>query len=344
MKVLVLLHPDLVPPESATKKSADRIKDPWITEFDVIQRLKGSGHSIKILGVQDSLIEVRKAIENFKPTIVFNLLEEFRGEAIFDQNIVSYLELLGVAYTGCNPKGLMLSRDKALSKKLLSYHRIRTPKFQVFPRNQPKRKVRLKDFPLIVKCLNEEASMGISQSSIVNSEKDLSERIEYIHSRFGVDAIVEEFIEGREYFVGVLGNYRLRAFHPRQLVFKNSDRPEKEIYSENAKFSSKYRNRKGVDTEKAKIDGETLEKLMKLAKKTYRVLGLSGYARVDFRVDSEGNCYVLEANPNPDIAEFDEFAEGALSEGLKYKDLLNKILKLGKQWSPEKGPMNPIAE
>lgn len=344
MKALILLHPDLVPPEDIQKKPIARDTSPWITEFDVIYNLKASGHKVKTLGVRDSLIEIREAIKEFNPSIVFNLLEEFKGEAIFDQNIVSYLELLGIPYTGCNPKGLILARDKALSKKLLSFHRIKTPKFQVFPRNQPHRKIRLKSFPLIVKCLNEEASMGLSQASIVKSEKDLIERIQFIHSRFAVDAIVEEFIEGSEYFIGVLGNYRLRAFHPRQLIFKNSTQPEKEFYSEKAKFSEKYRGRKGVGTEQAKIENDLLEQLLKLAKKTYRILGLSGYARIDFRVDDKGNCFILEANPNPDIAEFDEFAEGALSEGVKYQDLLMKILKLGRQWSPEKGPMNPISE
>lgn len=342
MKVLVLVHPDLIPPEVEDEESVAWEKVPWATEYDVITTLKRAGHAVEVLGVSDSLREIRQAVKEFKPAVVFNLLEEFKGEAIFDQNIVSYLELVGVPYTGCNPKGLILSRDKALSKKLLAYHRIKTPKFQVFPRNQPKRKVLINCYPLIVKCLNEESSMGISQASVVHSQEDLIKRVRFIHEKYQVDAIAEEFIEGIEYFIGVMGNYRLKVFHPRVLQFKNSTNPEKEFYSENAKHSYKYRTRKGISTAPAEIDEEFLSHLKKVVKKTFRVLGLNGYARIDIRVNSEGQCYVLEANPNPDISEFDDFAESANRDGIKYKDLLNKILTLGRQWSPEKGPMTPV--
>jgi len=344
MKVLVLLHPDLIPPTVEDEEVIDWATVPWATEYDVIKALKAEGHTVEVLGVSESLLKIRKSVEDFKPNIVFNLLEEFKGEAIFDQNVVSYLELIGVAYTGSNPKGLILARDKALSKKLLTFHRVKTPKFQVFPRNQPQRKVRLPSYPAIVKCLNEESSRGLAQASIVKTEAELTERSHYLQQKFGVDVIAEEFIEGVEYFVGVMGNYRLKVFSPRVLQFNNSDSPEKEFYSENAKYSEKYRERKGIKTVPAELDPLLLKKVQKIVKKTYRVLGLSGYARIDLRIDKDGNCFVLEANPNPDIAEFDDFSESALTDGIPYRRLLNSILKLGRQWSPEKGPQTPVLE
>lgn len=236
MKVVLLVHSDLIPPEDVVEKDLDWAKIPWSTEYDVKKALLGLGYDLRILGVYESLKKIRDSIKEFEPHVVFNLLEEFKGEAIFDQNVVSYLELLGIPYTGANPKGMIIGRDKALSKKILSYHKIKTPKFQVFPRNQPRKKLRLLQFPLIVKCLNEEASLGISQASVVHNEEKLKERVHYIHERFRTDAIAEQFIEGAEYFVGVIGNYRLETLPVWALKFTEVGHPEKEFYSTSAKF------------------------------------------------------------------------------------------------------------
>lgn len=332
MKILLLLHSDLIPPTDISEYDLDNVE--WRTEYDVKKALTKLGHRVEVLGVTESLIKIRDAITDLKPHIIFNLLEEFKGEAIFDQNVVSYLELLGVAYTGSNPKGMIIGRDKALSKKILSYHKIATPKFQVFPRNKPRRKLTLKSFPLIFKCLNEEASLGISQASIVNTEEKLLERVKYIHSKFNTDAIVEQFIEGKEYFVGVMGNYRLETLPAWELKFKGAENPEKEFYTEQAKFNSKYRKRNGISTGRADIDSDMEFQLQKFAKRSYKALGLSGYARMDMRVDNDGKIFLLEANPNPDISESDDFAQSAKKQGYSYKELINKILRLGRQWSP----------
>ena len=167
-RVLVLVHKHLVPPEGATE--ADHVDAEWKTEWDVIHALQKNGHEVRPLGIQDELNPIRQAMDEWKPTIIFNLLEAFDNVNLFDQNVVSYLELLRVPYTGCNPRGLLLSRDKSLSKKLLAYHRIQVPEWAVFRRG---RKVhvppRLK-FPVIVKSLTEEASIGISQASVVADE------------------------------------------------------------------------------------------------------------------------------------------------------------------------------
>lgn len=334
MKVLMLVHPDLIPPEDVKKSDIDPEFTPWITEYDVLTTLKGNDHKVEILGVAENLTVIKDKINEFKPNIVFNLLEEFQGEAIFDQNVVSYLELLGMPYTGTNPKGLMIGRDKALSKKILSYHKIGTPKFQVFPRNKRKKKVLIKSYPLIVKCLTEEASLGISQASIVHNEEKLKERVEFIHEKYRTDAIAEQFIEGREFFVGVLGNYAFEALPVWELTFDQAENPEKEFYTSNAKFNEKYRKRKGISTGKAKIDEELETALQTMAKKTFKSLGLSGYARMDMRVDDNGKIYILEVNPNPDISEADDFAQSAKKAGYTYGELLNKIIKLGYKWSP----------
>lgn len=334
MKVTLLVHQDLIPPESIKSSELDRDKTEWITEYDVQKNLTQLGHEVFTLGVYDDLKIIRKHVQDFKPHIVFNLLEEFKGEAIFDQNVVSYLELLGVPYTGSNPKGMIIGRDKALSKKILSYHKIKTPKFQVFPRNQPRKKYLLKEFPAIVKCLNEEASLGLSQTSVVHNEEKLKERVQFIHSRFRTDAIVEQFIPGKEYFVGVLGNYRLETLPVWELKFEQSKKPENEFYSSAAKFDVEYRGRKGISTGPADLPKETIKDLQRFAKRAYKVLGLNGYARMDLRVDTNGTPYLIECNPNPDISETDDFAASAKKQGYPYKKLLSKILNLGRQWNP----------
>ena len=334
MKVTLLLHEDLIPPEEVIESEQDWSKTEWVTEYEVKKALIQLGHDVRILGVSDNLALIRHHIKYFKPKIVFNLLEEFKGEAIFDQNVVSYLELLGTAYTGSNPKGLIIGRDKALSKKILNYHKIKTPKFQVFPRNRPNIKSKIKSYPVIVKCLNEEASLGISQASVVHNEKKLRTRVALIHSRYNTDAIAEEFIAGREYFIGVCGNYKIESFPVWELKFEDSDHPEKEFYTNSAKFDTDYRGRKGISTGKAQLSPEKEAELQKIAKRAYKALGLSGYARIDLRVSEDGSPYIIEANPNPDISEFDDFAESAKVKGYTYKKLIDKILRLGRQWSP----------
>jgi D-alanine-D-alanine ligase len=163
-RVLVLLHPDLVPPDDLKGYSEKEIHV-WKTEYDVVSTLRGSGHDVRPLGVQDELKPIRDAVEEFKPDVVFNLLEQFHGEAAYDQNVASYLELLQIPYTGCNPRGLMLARGKALSKKLLSYHRIPAPNFAVFAKRRRIRRPARLAFPLIVKSVSEDASIGIAQAS-----------------------------------------------------------------------------------------------------------------------------------------------------------------------------------
>jgi D-alanine-D-alanine ligase len=331
LRIIVLVDERLIPPVE-TQKTRDDFAE-WVTEFDVCSTLIKMGHEVKILGVYSDLKIIRTTIEEFKPHLIYNLLEEFNGETFFDQNVVSYLELLGVPYTGCNPRGLIMARDKALTKKILTYHRIKTPKFWAFRKGQRRKIPKSISYPAIVKCLKEDASYGISKASVVHNENALKERIEYVHKKLSSDVIVEEFIEGRELYVGILGNNRLQTFPVWELHFEKSDSPEKELYSTRAKFNKEYRNRKGIRTSKAKISDELEKKIYAICKRAYKVLDQNGYSRIDIRLTDDNEVYVIEANPNPDISSIDEFASSAKEAGLKYDKLLEKILIKGLSWS-----------
>jgi D-alanine-D-alanine ligase len=329
LRILVLTHPDLAPPDdlsTLSPKEQFEIK----TEIDVITTLRGLGHDVLVLGVQWELRPIREAVEAFKPDIVFNLLEEFHGETTYDHNVVGFLELMKVRYTGCNPRGLMLSRGKALSKKLLTYHRIRVPDFAVFPMGRKVRRPRDLSFPLIVKSLIEHSSLGISKASIVNNDEELAERVRFVHERVGTDAIAEQFISGRELYVSVLGNDRLVAFSPWELVAEKSEPNEPLIATARAKHDIVYQQKKGIVIRAAQeLLPAVEERLLHDSKRIYRILELTGYARIDFRLDDENRLYFLEANPNPDIAEAEEFASAARHDGVAYPKLLERILRLG---------------
>ena len=329
-RVLVLMHKDLVPPDQATKKERD--KAPWKTEYDVVQTLKEKNHDVQALGVISSLSRIRDALSEFDPHIVFNLMEEFDGEAIFDQNVVSYLQLRRVPFTGCGPRGLMLSRDKAISKAVLGHHRIPVPSYQVVRKG---RKFKLKKnlhYPLIVKSLFEESSMGIAQASVVYEEGKLKERVEFIHESIGTDAIIEEYIDGKEVYVGVIGNQRTRVLPPWELVFKKPGDNMELIATERVKFSEDYRKKYGITTRGLdQRQTALLEKIYKLSKRIYKLLYLSGYARLDFRIGPNDTPYLLEANPNPDIARDEDFASSAWEAGIDFSTLLEKIIQLGIQ-------------
>jgi D-alanine-D-alanine ligase len=325
-RVLMLVHADLVPPDDLSTLT-DEAREPMKTEVDVYRALVASGHEVLKVGIRDELSGIRRALRDFQPTVAFNLLEEFDGEAVFDQHVVSYLEMIRLPYTGCNPRGLVLARDKALAKKILHYHRLAAPDFMVVPMNRKlKRPMRL-EFPLIVKSLVEEASLGISQASIVDNDAKLQERVDFIHERLKTDALVESFIEGRELYVSVLGNHRLNVLPVWELVFGDMPENSSLIATRKAKWDRAYQSRHRITSRRASHLDE--ERVARVSKRIYRALGLSGYARLDFRQTKDGTLYFLEANPNPQIAEDEDFADSAKAAGMSYDRLLDKILALG---------------
>jgi D-alanine-D-alanine ligase len=329
LRVLVLVHPDLMPPDSL-KGHSDGDINVWKTEYDVVSTLRSSGHEVRPLGVKDELAPIRDEVESFKPHVVFNLLEEFHGEAVYDHSVVSYLELLRIPYTGCNPRGLVLARGKDISKKLVHYHRVPTPAFAVFPRGRKVQRPPRLGLPLIVKSLIEDASMGIAQASVVETDEALAERVTFIHERVGTSAIAEQYIEGREIYVGVLGNDRRRVLPIWELQFGDLAQGALPIATEKVKHDLEYQERHGVIEGAAKgLTPQLQARITALVKRICRTLELDGYARIDFRLANDGTPYFIEANPNPEIAKVEEFARSAQHDGLKYPDLLNRILTLG---------------
>src|SRR6266446_9450335 len=245
LRVLVLLDPNFLPPDSIKGFSEQEI-NVWKTEYDVVSTLRANGHDVRPLGVQHELKPIRDEIESWKPDVVFNLLEQFHGETAYDQNVASYLELLRIPYTGCNPRGLMLARGKDLSKKLLIYHRIPVPAFAVFPMRRKTRRPARLGLPLIVKSLSSDASEGIAQASVVDSDEKLVERVAFIHERIGTAAIAEQYIEGRELYVGVMGNDRLRVLPVWELEFGSMAQGARLIATEKVKHDPEYQERRGI--------------------------------------------------------------------------------------------------
>jgi len=335
LRVLVLMHDYMVPPEDVS--GLDLMTVQWKTEHDVLTTLREMGHEVHPLGVGDDLSIVRRAVEEKKPHIVFNMMEAFHELGTFDHNVVSYLELLRVPYTGCNPRGLMLARNKALSKTILHYHRIPVPEFTVVHMGRQVRRPKRLRFPLIVKSLTQEASTGIAQASVVQDDEKLAERVRFIHESIGTDAIVERYVDGRELYVGILGNQRLTVFPVWELLFTKRGDEVHRIATDRVKWSTKYQRKYGIETSAAKLQDEAAaRRIQHLCKRVYRTLDLSGYARIDLRMDLSGTPYVIEANPNPQLAYGEDFAESAERVGVSYEQLLQRILLAGLQWRPER--------
>ncbi|MEC4674156.1 MAG: ATP-grasp domain-containing protein [Nitrospirota bacterium] len=332
LRILALMHEDLVPPVDVEGFDVSEVS--WKTEFDVVATLESMGHEVFSVGVRNDLGVIREAIEKWKPQIAFNLLEEFASMPMYDQNVVSYLELLGLPYTGCNPRGLMLSRDKGWTKKILSYHRIAVPEFMMVPIGRKVRRPKRLTFPLIVKSMTEEASLGISQASIVDDDEKLQERVDFIHhsNSVGTSALVERYIEGREFYVGVLGNTRLQVLPIWELVLDNMPEDAKKIATASVKWSTKYQKKYRIRSQEAQgLSPELQQKIQNVAKRVYRHLAITGYARIDLRLDvnDHDKVYVLEANPNAQLAYGEDLAESAERIGLSYKDLLKRIINIG---------------
>ncbi|MFI5402479.1 MAG: D-alanine--D-alanine ligase, partial [Planctomycetota bacterium] len=264
-----------------------------------------------------------------EPDIAFNLLVDFDGVAIYDQHVVGYLELLRKRYTGCNPRGMMLARDKGLSKEILGYHRIRSPGFAVFPVGKKVQKPAKLAYPLVVKSLNEEASLGISQASLVTSDEKLKERVEFMHQTFEVDVIAEEYVEGREISLALLGNGEPRAFPAWELDLSRLPKRAPRFATARVKWDLAYQRRHAIRSRPAQLPPPLAGRLARLGRRAYALLGLSGYARIDVRLREDGTPFVLEANPNPDLSRADDFARGAAAAGLGYEDLVERILRLG---------------
>ena len=335
LRALILMHETLVPPTTLDGYSEQEILE-WKTEFDVVNTMRELGHEVLPLGVYDDLGDLRRAKEDFKPHIVFNLLEEFHGVGVYDHHVVSYLELLKQHYTGCNPRGLLLARDKPLAKKILSWHEISTPGFFVVARNKKTRRPPGFEFPLLVKSASEDASLGISDSSVVRDDDQLEKRVCEIHEETQTDALVETFIEGRELYVGLIGNRRVKTLPIWEMHFHNAKPNSTRIATSRVKWDPEYQRKLGIETTEAvDLPKSVKAEIEKVCKRTFKALSLSGYARMDLRLKENGEVFVIEANPNPNLSYGEDLAESAEIVGMSYEQLLTKIISLGLNYQAE---------
>ena len=329
LKVLALF--DAIAPTTLNQDlSAELMTNDWKTEANVLAALASLGHTTEHLAIFDDLDLLRQKLQSFEPDIIFNLADQFKNNRAFDQNIVSFLEMQGIPFTGCGSTGLTLCKHKGISKKILSYHRIHVPNFVTIGRGKRiARPPRLK-FPILVKPLKEEASIGISQASFVETEDQFKERVQFIHEKFDSDAIAEEYIEGREFYVSTVGNLRLQVFPIRELIFKEVPPDEPKIATYRAKWDEEYRKRWGLQNQFAEgLDPELVKRIEQVCKRIYHLLTIDGYARIDLRVTANNEVYFIEANPNPILAEDEDFAQSALKANLVYPQLIERILHTG---------------
>jgi D-alanine-D-alanine ligase len=334
LRVILLAEESMVP-LGELKDFSGKQRELRKTEFDVRDAIETLGHEVFSIGVSDDLSTIRGAIDAHKPDIAFNLLEEFAGVSHFDQHVVSYLELAKQPYTGCNPRGLTLARDKALTKKILAYHGLKVPEFASFPNGRTTKRPQTLAFPLFVKSLTEEGSVGISGASIVYDDAKLKERVEFIHRTANSPAVAEQFIEGREIYVGVMGNTRVTSLPAWEFVMTKKDDDTPLIASDRAKWDPKYQRQVGLKTGPAELSKKMEAELADLSKRIYRLLGMSGYARLDYRVTDEGEAYLLEANPNPQIAKDEDFALSAKHMGIEYPELIEQLMRFGISYVPD---------
>jgi D-alanine-D-alanine ligase len=334
LRVLVLMHDAVVPPPDAASRPPSETWD-YLMELSVVQTLQQLGHDVHVLGVGDELRPIRDTIADKKPHIVFNIVSYFHDVVAYEAHVVSYLELLKQPYTGCNPRGIMLAGDKALSKQVLAWHRIPVPAFAVFP---PQRRVRLPKrmgFPVIVKAAAEHGSAGIAQASVVRDDRELQERVDFLRRTLPGDVIAEQFLAGREFTVAVLGNERLQTFPVWETWFDKLPAGNESIATARVKWDERYQQRVGLRNERARDLPPALEQQIdRIARRTYRALHLSGYARIDLRMDEHGHVYVLEANVNSDLSPGEDFPESARHAGLDYGALLQRILTTGLAYRP----------
>lgn len=329
LRILALMHEALVPPDSIEGLSEEQIH-PWKMEYDVKVTLERMGHEVHPVGIYGDLSVLREALDRVQPDIVFNMMEEFDGQPLFDQHLVSFLELNKVRYTGCNPRGLTLAHDKALSKRILAHHRIPVPVFGVFrPGRKVKRPTSL-SFPLLVKSLVDEGSVGISRASVVRDDQALAKRVDLVHRQTERPAIAEQYIPGREIYMSLLGNDRVRTFTPWEMFMHKLPEGVPNIATSKLKWSYAHQEELGLETRPAQLTPAELRRLEAVSKRVYRALFLSGYARLDFRLsETDGEFYLLEANPNPCLAYGEDFAEGVEQSGMDYETLLDTILRNG---------------
>jgi len=300
-------------------------KEP-ITEYHVIEALRALGHNVSILGATRNIEVMIAGLKEHQADMVFNLTEHLSGDRRFDKNIAALLEILEIPFTGAGSVGLLLSRNKGLCKQLLGLYRIRVPRFVFLPPNRTIRVPKTFHFPLVVKPAFEDSSEGISNASFVTSEGAVEERAQFVHEKWEQAAIAEEYIEGRELYVSILGNKRLSVLPIRECYFNSEGNEGPCLATYRVKWNEEYRKKWNIKFGFAELETSVIANIDRICKKVYRILHLRDYGRIDIRLTSDKKIYILEANSNPDLAYGEEVAESAEKLGISYENLIKQIL------------------
>jgi D-alanine-D-alanine ligase len=298
-------------------------------EYQIGHALVERGHEIRLLGVGDDLQYLVRCLGNWSPDLVFNAAEAFRGNEALEYLLPGLLEAEGYRYTGAPPLALQVTRNKAISKKVLAYFGIQVPGFITYRIHDQVDADPDLTFPLIVKPLQTDGSAGIAQASVVQDAAALADRVAFIHSRFGQGAIAEEFVDGRELYVSVVGNDAdLQILPITEMVFdKRRVRPEERIATQFAKWDEGYRERKGIRNVMARPIAKAVRaRIEETCRTAYRALWLRDYARLDLRLTADGEVWVLEANANPFISYGHDMANAAAKAGMEYSDFIQRIV------------------
>ncbi|MDP3980514.1 MAG: ATP-grasp domain-containing protein [Chlamydiota bacterium] len=308
-----------------------KIEEDWAeVEHDIWDALDAKGHKVEILGIKEDIHQLYEGLINSKADIIFNVCEAFKDESRLEMHIAAVLELIGSKFTGSPPEGLILGQNKALAKQILAYHGVKCPKFTTYAVGEVNVHPSELRFPLIVKPLKEDSSIGISNSSIVKNDDALMDRVCFIHEKLSQDAIVEEYVEGREFYVGVWGNNGdIQALPLIELDFANVPDNQPKIYSFRAKWDMKYRKEKGIRSVFPKdIPDEVINKIQETCKTVFRALCFRDYGRLDIRLTHDNEVYILEANPNPYIKIGEDLPLAAEKAGTPYNDFIERILEM----------------
>jgi D-alanine-D-alanine ligase len=306
-----------------------RKKDPLHDREEIFESLTKLGYepSYHVLdGKNPSLLALSKCGAD----LVFNLTESYAGDDTMDKNIASYLELLHLPYTGSGPHALLLAQNKSIAKKIFDFHKIRTPDFATSYKGRTDHSHDV-EFPLIVKPVSEDGSIGIDSGAVVDSVKELMERIHYIHEEFDSPALIEEYIEGREIYAAILGNDSPEVLPLIELDLSKLPKGTPRIACQDVKFdhdTEAYKVTKSAPVED--LDDETAQKIRDTGLAAWRALGLRDYGRIDMRLNKKGEVYVIEANPNPWLASAAEFTMAAKKAGYSYTDTIGKIVDLAR--------------
>ncbi len=326
MKIVALVDMEAVP--QADPRLEGRI--PSVLEemeFHVVEELRLMGHEVEIVPFVSDLTKTIEAIQAAAPDLVFNMTERIQDDRRKDVHVTALLELLYLPYTGAGPTGLTICRDKAICKRILSHHRIRFPRFVTLPPGRTK--VKLKNFyPAIVKPLYADGSDGISLASLVVNEQELNDRVRRIHDQMNQPVICEEFVDGREVYVCILGNERLTALPPREIRFGRLEEGGPTFATARVKWDDAYRSKWKIDYVHADLPADVEKRIVHVSKRIYRLLHLRDYGRIDLRLTPKGEVVFLEANPNPNLAYGEDIAEAAVKAGISYRQVIDRILRM----------------